>query len=238
VNQFGKGVTPGVNGGGPDPAGYRNIINLDRGDAGYSPLWNIWWAVTMPINYMVDEFSNAQQGTMENGFEFFVTPMYVNCPDIGPIGVDTNALKATEFETMIDLGMMMTDTMDTDQDGYVVMGSAPTLIFQPDVEIVFMTDTGVDVGMTTTNIMGAYTYMIPKSDIDEDVMMIKVMTTGDDAMVLRMINVTSGGEEMDDGNMVDGGSSMMSSAPSTIVASGFAAVISMTVVVVLSAVIV
>jgi len=35
VNQYTSGVEEGVNGGGPSPRGQRNVINLDRGDAGY-----------------------------------------------------------------------------------------------------------------------------------------------------------------------------------------------------------
>jgi len=34
VNQYTNGVVEGVNGGGPSPAGMRNVINLDRGDDG------------------------------------------------------------------------------------------------------------------------------------------------------------------------------------------------------------
>lgn len=34
VNQYSNGVMEGVNGGGPSPAGMRNIINLDRADPG------------------------------------------------------------------------------------------------------------------------------------------------------------------------------------------------------------
>jgi len=34
LNQFSNGVVEGENNGGPSPAGMRNVINLDRGDAG------------------------------------------------------------------------------------------------------------------------------------------------------------------------------------------------------------
>lgn len=74
VNQFRNGVMEG-NGGGPDPMGMRNVIDMDRPDPGYSPLWQLYWATETPINFTADEFSNAAQGTSSNGFMFFETPM-------------------------------------------------------------------------------------------------------------------------------------------------------------------
>merc|ERR1712130_117021 len=55
VNQYSNGVVEGVNGGGPSPAGMKNVINLDRPDEGYSPLWHIIWATELPINYSADD---------------------------------------------------------------------------------------------------------------------------------------------------------------------------------------
>ena len=76
-NQFSYGVTPG-NGGGPNPEGMRNVIDADRGDGdAYSPLWHIYWMTEVPVNYMADHVS-SRVGLQMDGFELFVTPMFVN----------------------------------------------------------------------------------------------------------------------------------------------------------------
>ena len=181
-NQFSYGVVEGVNGGGPNPAGMRNVINLDRPDPGYSPLWQILWATEVPINYEADQFSNAMQATEGSGFEFFTTPMYVNCPDIGPVGM-TNDLKATSFEQ--DIVLTSDDAMM-----YTIIGSAPSLIMQGGVEVTFVTEAGDVIGSTETNMMGGYEYTMSASDIPEGVMMIKVMSNEEE---IRTIMVTEGG---------------------------------------------
>lgn len=48
INQYQqRGVVAGT-GGGPDPNGMRNGINLDHSDAGYSSLWQVFWGSTYP----------------------------------------------------------------------------------------------------------------------------------------------------------------------------------------------
>lgn len=157
VNQFSRGVVEGSNGGGPNPAGMRNVIDLDRLDAGYSPLWQIVWATEMPINYMADQLSDADNGTSANGFEWFWAPMYVNCPDIGLLSNDTNSLKEEEF--------MSTIILDSGKDSFYIMGSFPSLIMQNAIPITFTTDDGTVIGTTKTNMMGGYEHELMKADI-------------------------------------------------------------------------
>lgn len=200
VNQFSNGVVAGENGGGPNPAGMRNVINLDRSDAGYSPLWQVYWATELPINYTADEFSNSAQGTAENGFQFFVTPMYVNCPDIGPIGMD-NTVKAEMFDDHIHLDE---STMD---ETFMVIGSYPSLILMADIPLTFKADTGDMIGETMTNMMGGYEYPIMGSDIPDGATMIMVLL--EDGTVIRNVTV-----EYEDGgaDMVGEGGDMDSSS--------------------------
>jgi len=179
VNQFSKGVVEGENGGGPNPAGMRNVINLDRGDAGYSPLWNVLWATEMPINYSADEFRNANQGTTANGFEFFTTPMYVNCPDIGPLG------PVTEKDVMFQPDIVL----EAQTDSFVIIGSDKTLILTPDMEVSFVIN-GETIATTTTNMMGGYEYTLMASDIGEDVAKVEVVANGE---VIRTIEVLQSG---------------------------------------------
>ena len=192
VNQFSTGVTVGENGGGPNPAGQRNVINLDRADPGYSPLWNLWWGTEMPINYDADQFSNADQASMANGFEFFVTPMYVNCPDVGPVGTTMNEMKmeVDGFETDIELNGA--------DDAFTILGSAPPLILTAGIPVKFMANDGTIVGMTETNIMGAYEYTLMASDIPAGTTEIQVLAVlvgedgAEDKQQIRTIPVTMG----------------------------------------------
>jgi hypothetical protein len=68
----------------------EDVIHLDRPDAGYSPLWQVFWGTELPIDYSANEASNNGAMSSANGFEFFVAPMSVNCPNIGL--VDKGAL--------------------------------------------------------------------------------------------------------------------------------------------------
>ncbi len=99
INQIFTGVTPGVNNGGPALMGQRNVIGLDRLDPGYSPLWQVFWVKQVPPGYQADQASHPAQFTEANGFAVAQTPMFVNCPDIGPHGGGaTNTKKAASFE--------------------------------------------------------------------------------------------------------------------------------------------
>ncbi len=98
LNQYWSGVVPGVNNGGPWPGGQRNIVNQDRGDPGYTPLWQVYWAAKVPVDYAADLASSASQVTDANGFQVLQTPMFVNCPNVGPVhGTTLNSNKATSF---------------------------------------------------------------------------------------------------------------------------------------------
>jgi hypothetical protein len=180
VNQFSNGVVEGVNGGGPNPAGMRNVINLDRSDAGYSPLWQLQWATELPINYSADEFSNSMQGTPTNGFRFISTPMYVNCPDIGPIGAD-NTAKAETFMTSI-----MTDD-EMMGETFTVIGSHMSVILTAGQAIMFKADTGDLIGNTTTNMLGGYEYTIMAAELPADASMVMVLL--EDGTVIRNITI-------------------------------------------------
>jgi hypothetical protein len=230
-------------GGGPNPAGMRNVIvreekyivscvvdadvpgilsnfvcagcccsfmtqNLDRTDAGHSPLWNLMWATAMPINYSADQFSNSNQGTVDNGFEFFKTPVYVNCPDIGLVGEEMNPLKADSFETDIVLGNLTS---------YALIGTSPDLIFQADQTISFVAvPSNTTVGESTTNIMGGYEYAMPAVDIPDGTTQIDVMYDG---VSIRTIPVeTNDDEDISSGS---NNNSMSSASSSTMLLLSF-----------------
>lgn len=98
LNQYWSGVVPGENHGGPWRGGQRNIIDLDRGDTGYSPLWQVFWVSQVPVDYRADMASSASQVTEGNGFDVLQTPMFVNCPNIGTAhGTTSNSNKASSF---------------------------------------------------------------------------------------------------------------------------------------------
>eukprot|EP00934_Nitzschia_sp_Nitz4_P009487 Nitzschia sp. Nitz4//scaffold87_size112219//15007//17762//NITZ4_004062-RA/size112219-augustus-gene-0.58-mRNA-1//-1//CDS//3329559333//9477//frame0 len=179
VNQFERGVTEGENGGGPNPAGMKNVINLDRADFGYSPLWQLYWATEVPLNFNADDFSNIDQGTSANGFEFLIPPMWVNCPDIGMVGEEVNPLKAETYMTTVD-----TDMSDT----FVIIGSDASIIMTGDVEVTLMADDGTMLSTVLSNFMGGYEFTVTKDEIPDGVSDLTVMIGGE---VVRTIMVES-----------------------------------------------
>ena len=154
LNQYTTGVASD-NYGGPSSAGMRNVIDLDRPDLGYSPLWTIIWVTELPYNYLADEASNRRDMTRRNGFQVVGTPMWVNCPDIGPVSVAENPYKKDSFDTTIDLSEAST----------FVFGSHSSLIMQGGVEVKFETTDGTEIGSTVTNGMGAYEYELMSAAI-------------------------------------------------------------------------
>jgi len=100
MNGYTRGVVPGVNGGGPDPAGHKNIIGVDRGDVGYSPIWRLHWIMTLPLNYNANEISNPSQ-LFQDGVTTQPLDVWVNCPNAGRNG-KVNMDKKESFETEID----------------------------------------------------------------------------------------------------------------------------------------
>jgi hypothetical protein len=166
----------------------------------------------MPINYSADQFSNALQGTVDNGFEFFTTPMYVNCPDIGLVGEETNLLKLDSFETAILLGNLTSF--------FTLIGTSSNLIFQADQTILFVAaPSNTTIGETTTTIMGGYEYDLDAKDIPDDTTEIDVMYDGVSIRTV-MVDMTMTNDNTVDGNGGGGGggddSSSSSSASSSI----------------------
>jgi len=146
-----------------------------------SPLWQIVWVTSEPINYLADQASNSAAMVPENGFDAVPTPMFVNCPNIGQVGA-VNVDKISSFQTDIDLS----DESNTDN---VIIGSDASLIMTPEREIAFVTDDGIQVGSTLTNMMGAYEYNVPSADIPQGTKYIDVVYDGN---VLRTVNVVGG----------------------------------------------
>jgi hypothetical protein len=181
LNQFSHGVVAyGTNGGGPDPNGMRNIINLDRGDAGYSPLWLIMWMTELPMNYLADQATTSTElYATENGFDMVQTPMFINCPDIGNVGSEVMEPYSMEYDTTIKLA----------NTNNIIQGSHMSLIMQGGIAVTFETSTsnGVMIGSVETNMMGAYEYDLATADIPEGTTEIQVKVDGE---VIRTIEVT------------------------------------------------
>lgn len=154
LNQYSTGVTPGVNQGGPAGTGQRNVIAVDRKDTGYSPLWQVFWVAKVPVNYSADQTSNAAQITDTNGFGVMVTPMYVNCPNVGPHGGGAaNTNKAATF----DVAELRTGQA-VRIEGALVMDAGKTVK-------AFIGAT--EVATATTGMMGGYVLEVEGGDLAE-----------------------------------------------------------------------
>lgn len=172
LNQHWDGVTTGTNSGGPNPMGQRNVINLDRADTGYSPLWAIEWVTKLPVNYRPDDASSNAAMTTANGFAVSATPMLVNCPDVGAVG-PVNSAKKTTFG-----GAVATDAEVILQGALIMMGG---------IELKAVTPNAVEIGSTTTNGMGGYVFKFTASVLGEE-RMVKIMK-GDDLLETFVIKV-------------------------------------------------
>lgn len=187
VNQFSHGVIEGKNGGGPSPAGMKNVINLDRPDDGYSPLWLIRWMTELPINYNADEASSFPVMLDEdNGFNTFFTPMYVNCPDIGSVNLDKNNINGMlkeDFQTNIDLSL----------ESNWIMGSHQDHILKADIPISFQLSDGTEISRVTTSMMGSYEYELKSSDIPEGTEEISLISSNEVIRVIKVAQSESSG---------------------------------------------
>lgn len=153
LNQYSTGVVAGENHGGPWNGGGRNIIGFDRRDSGYSPLWQVFWVSGVPIDYTADMASNPAQLTDANGFKVDATPMFVNCPDVGPHGGGTlNSRKASSFSRSLG------------QSGnFTIAGS---LVMEADKTVrAFLGEKELASGRT--NMMGAYAFQLSSEKLPE-----------------------------------------------------------------------
>lgn len=96
-NQYSDGVVAGVTSGGPWSEGQRNVIDTDRGDAGYSALWSVLWVSQLPIDYRPSSAFEASLITTDNGFQVDSTSMMVNCPTLGVPGGSSVAQDPPQF---------------------------------------------------------------------------------------------------------------------------------------------
>jgi hypothetical protein len=145
-------------------------------------LWQLWWVIDLPIDYSANEASNSNVITAAKGFELLVTPMFVNCPNIGLVDTsdDVNEDKKNSFTTTISLS----------EESAWILGTDGTLIFQNSMPITFFLPDGTLIGNTTTNFMGAYEYELKTADIPAGTEIIKVMFK--DALIRNITVVTSG----------------------------------------------
>ena len=104
-------------------------------------------------------------------FTFFPAPMYVNCPDIGPVG-PMNTNKVDAFQLAID-----------PEDDNVIQGSDATLIMQAGKLVEFQCPTCNGLS-TNTNMMGAFTYLLEASKVPEEEAMITVVSGTTDVFAI------------------------------------------------------
>lgn len=135
------------------------------------------------MGYSGNEASSNTVMTSANGFEFFTTPMFVNCPNVGP--VDKTVLNDKKKDSF-------TTSISTSEETVWLLGSAPSLIFNADMPITFFAEDGTEIGSTTTNLMGAFEYELDVSMIPEGSSIVKIMFKDE---LLRTVPVTSGDAE-------------------------------------------
>lgn len=184
LNQLWTGVTPGVNNGGPAIEGQQNVLDVDRPDPAYSPLWQVIWATQVPVGYRADQASHRDQLTEANGFRFRPTPMFVNCPNVGPRGgghVNPDKAPADAFQAHPALAP------DT---SYTIEGA---LVMQGGVEVSAVAG-GTTLATATTNVMGGYVLDISAADLGPGDHVVQVLGP-DDAVAAEFPRTVQGAEE-------------------------------------------
>lgn len=153
LNGYSRGIVAGVNGGAPDPNGHKNVIGVDRGDEGYSPIWRIFWVTKLPVNYSANEISHPTQIS-----DVAPMPMWVNCPNIGLVGGTNPDKKESGFETTIDASKEANWISGSDM--MLAMGGVKTLA------LVSESPDGTKMTVQIeTNEMGTYEYELSSCDI-------------------------------------------------------------------------
>lgn len=171
LNQYTTGVTPGENNGGPLPDGQRNVVDLDRFDLGYSPLWQLYWVTQLPLGYAADDARDADVlGTPDepaNGFALTAMPVYINCPAIGTHGGTPVADTGADTFGLPDV----TGLADVHLEG-----SLPMLAD----ETVRLLVNGEELATETTGPLGAYTFTLDTSFLDRGDNTAVVMHAGEE----------------------------------------------------------
>ena len=128
----------------------------------------------LPVNYEANQVSNAEViKANPELFTFFPAPMYVNCPDIGPVG-EMNPDKVDAFQVGVQ-----------SNNDNVIQGSDASLIMQAGKLIEFQCPT-CDGLSTNTNMMGAFTFLLESSKVPEDDAMITVVSGSADVFDLEV----------------------------------------------------
>jgi len=153
-------------------------------------MWWIQWTVELPMNYLANEASSDTVMTDENGFAHVQTPMYINCPDIGPVGTEDNPdmLASGQFQTTIDPSMVSN----------YIQGSDMSTILTPGVVVVLETkEGGVVLATVETSMMGAYEAEILSADVPDGTTAVLVKIDGTTIREIPVGSSTSTNGDMD-----------------------------------------
>ena len=142
----------------------NDIIGVDRGDVGYSPIWRLHWVTELPLNYDANQISNPSQ-LFQDGVKPQPLDVWVNCPNVGVNG-KINMDKKESFEMDIDASESSTWVLGTT----VPMGG---------VEEVSFTSTSANgdeptTVSTETNAGGVYQYELSSCDIAPSATLVEV----------------------------------------------------------------
>ena len=142
----------------------NDIIGVDRGDVGYSPIWRLHWVTELPLNYDANQISNPSQ-LFQDGVKTQPLDVWVNCPNVGVNG-KINMDKKESFEMDIDASESSTWVLGTT----VPMGG---------VEEVSFTSTSANgdeptTVSTETNAGGVYQYELSSCDIAPSATLVEV----------------------------------------------------------------
>jgi len=145
---------------------------------------------------MPGKATNAADLTPNNGFSFFVAPMFVNCPDIGNIG---------ELKSSTGADMNFQTSIDPSMESNMLLGSHSSLIFTEGIPITFKGGNDI-IANTTTTTFGTYEHALMSSDIPEGTTEVIVMSENNVDPIATIKSETMDSEEETKENGAMGGS--------------------------------
>ncbi|GAX18246.1 hypothetical protein FisN_31Hh001 [Fistulifera solaris] len=173
LNAYTTNVTAGVNNGGPNVAGMRNVVPYGRTNPLYSPLVQLNWVKTVPMDFRADQVQSASDVTEENGFQLELVAWFINAPIVGSVSASNN-----DTSTSPTTNKSFLASVSVNQNSTRIMGSEWTFRNIEGIAVELLTPQGAVLAQAQTNEFGVYEMTVSSSDIPEGVDVVYLRADG------------------------------------------------------------
>ncbi|GAX21725.1 hypothetical protein FisN_31Lh001 [Fistulifera solaris] len=180
LNAYTTNVTAGVNNGGPSVAGMRNVVPYDRTNPLYSPLVQMNWVKSVPMDFRADQVQSANDLTDANGFQVELIAWFINAPIVGSVSASSN-------DTLTrPTGISFLTSVSVNQNSTRIMGSEWTFRNVEGIAVELLTPQGTVLADTQTDQFGVYEMTVLSSTIPDGVAVVYLRADG---TVFRTVDV-------------------------------------------------